>query len=83
MVAEIDQPVRGDVIRNAIYTIDVSGIVLHRMVVDLLKDDGVILDSGHYYSLREIKSRLLVMFGESLTPKIVKLIEIGIREQYY
>jgi hypothetical protein len=78
-----DQPVRGDVIRNAFGFIASFDPDLHRPTITFLESEGISLDKWHYYSLRQIDKQLRNYFGAALTALLVVKIEKDVRRQYY
>ena len=78
-----DEPVRGDVVMKALDKLNVFGVAFREVIVYYLENRGITLDKAHCYSLREIERHLRVLFGEQVTPRIMKMIEAGIKEQYY
>jgi hypothetical protein len=79
----VDQPVMGEVIRKAFGILAFSGVDLHEITIDFLENNGIILDSMHYYSLRQIERQLRKFYGSQLTPRLIEIIEREIRAQYY
>lgn len=83
MQAIVDQPVEGEVIKKAFGILALAGVDLHNITIEFLEKKGIILDSAHYYSLRQIETQLRKFYGTEMTPRIVRIIEKEIRMQYY
>lgn len=77
------QPVRGDVLRNALDDLDLWGEQFSAAIVKILQSKGLVFDARHYYTLHDIEKELKRLLGRESTQHISELLEIGVRAQYF
>lgn len=82
-VETVDQPVQGDVVRRAVENIDLYCLHIGHVLCMYFENQGMVLDRENYYSLREIKAVLEMLFGEATNSHLMALVESGIKSQYY
>jgi hypothetical protein len=59
-----DRKYQGKDIRRALNAFDFLGISLKHAIVDFIERQGIVLDEGHSYSLKEMEGRLRPVLGE-------------------
>ena len=82
-VETVDQPIPGDVIRKVVENIDLCGLHIGHVLCIYFENQGMMLDKKNYYSLREIRAILEMLFGKATNSHLLALVETGIKSQYY
>ncbi len=74
-----EEPIRGDIIKKSFDELDVLGQPLKEEIIAFIERRGNPLDSNHYYSLKEIRLELGVVFGDDAALLITERLKRGMR----
>jgi hypothetical protein len=83
IIATERQPVRGDIIKWSLESLEFLGPRVIVVVIEELETLGAVLDPKHFYCLNDVESFLTDLFGKDETSWLIQKIEKVIAAQFF